>query len=336
MELQEKLQAAIDNNLSGNTSMSKEGVYEFQSAAVCVDNSSGNVAAIVGSRSQDLKGYTLNRAYQSYRQPGSSIKPLIVYTPYLQKEKTPDSVVEDFPIENGPKNADGTYAGTITLREAVKWSKNTVAWNIYQEITPRAGATFLLNMGFHKVWMDKEYNAVALGGFTYGVSTEEMAGAYAVLANDGVYKRTTCIRKIINSSGKTVVDEDNRSSVRIFDINSCRMMTDMLKTVIESGTGTNAQVENAIVAGKTGTTNDDKDAWFCGYSKYYTTAVWVGYDMPRTIAAGGKYTAAIWSDFMSSVHEKLEKVEFPPYSKEKSEETVKKTEAAGQNTETAG
>lgn len=330
MEIQNKLQTAVDNNLSGNSSVSAEGIYEFQSAATCVDNSTGNVVAIVGSRSQDLAGYTLNRAYQSYRQPGSSIKPLIVYTPYLQKEKTPDSIVEDLPIENGPKNADGTYAGAITLREAVKWSKNTVAWNIYQEITPKAGATFLLNMGFHKVWMDKEYNAVALGGFTYGVSTEEMAGAYATLANDGVYRRTTCVQKILNSSGKTIVDEGSRVSRRIYDINSARMMTDMLKTVVESGTGTKAQVDNAVVVGKTGTTNDDKDAWFCGYSKYYTTAVWVGYDMPRTIAGGGSYTTSIWKDFMSSVHENLGRVDFPAYSKNKQEENTAETTQTGE------
>lgn len=338
MGIQEKLQKAVDDNMAGQQEMSSEGVYEFQSAATCIDNSSGNVVAIVGSRSQDLTGYTLNRAYQSYRQPGSSIKPLIVFTPYLQKGSNPDSIVMDMPIENGPGNADGTYSGAMTLRDAVKWSRNTVAWNIYQEITPKVGIGFMLNMGFHKVWMDKEYNAVALGGFTYGVSTEEMAGGYAALVNDGVYRQPTCIVKILNSSGRTIVDESIRGTVKIYDTNSSRMMTDMMKTVIDSGTGTNAQVQNAVVAGKTGTTNDDKDAWFCGYSRYYTTTVWVGYDMPRTIAGGGTYPTSIWRDFMTAVHEGLPKLDFEIYKEDNdtsaTQETTTQEETAQQETVT--
>ena len=114
--------------------------------------------AIVGGRSQNLKaGYTLNRAYQSYRQSGSAIKPLSVYMPYLMRGKTADSIVVDEPIEGGPVNSDGGYWGEMTVRDAVKFSKNTIAWKIYQEITPRAGAAYLLNMDFKKVWYDKDY-----------------------------------------------------------------------------------------------------------------------------------------------------------------------------------
>lgn len=307
MNAQASLQAAVDNNLVSYTELSSEGIYELQAAATCIDNSTGNVVAIVGSRYQELEGYTLNRAYQSYRQAGSTIKPLIDYIPYLQKGNTPDTIVMDEYIPDGPVNADGTYSGQITLREAVRVSRNTVAWKICQEITPRAGISFLLNMGFGKVWMDKEYNAVALGGFTYGVSTEEMAGAYATIANEGEYRKTTCIQKIYNSSGKCIVDTSNRG-VRIYDINSCRMMTDMLKTVVESGTGVGASPDNCIVAGKTGTTNSNKDAWFCGYSKYYTTAIWMGYDYPKTL--GRVYTTDIFHDFMEDMHQGLSKVDF--------------------------
>ena len=195
MDVQQMLQDAVDDNLKGYTA-EKDGVYEMQAAATCIDNSTGNVVAIVGSRTQDLDGYTLNRAYQSYRQPGSSIKPVIDYVPYLEKGNTPDTIVQDEYIQDGPKNADGTYMGSITLKTAVSLSRNTVAWNVLKELTPKVGSSYLLNQGFHKVWMDKEYNAIAIGGFTYGVSTEEMAGAYATIANDGEYRRVTCVSQI--------------------------------------------------------------------------------------------------------------------------------------------
>ena len=111
-------------------------------------------------------------------------------------------------------------------------SKNTVAWKIYRDdITPKMGIGFLLNMGFHRVWMDKSTNAVALGGFTYGVSTEEMAGAYATIINDGMYRQPTCVTKITNTSGRAIVDTSDRE-VRVYDTNSCRMMTDMLRSVV--------------------------------------------------------------------------------------------------------
>lgn len=310
MEVQNQLQQAVDNNLAEYGEKSAEGVYSLQGAATCVDNATGNVVAIVGSRSQeDIKGYVLNRAYQSYRQPGSCIKPLNVYTPFLQLGNTPETMVTDTQIDSGPANADGSYAGDITLQDAVKTSKNTVAWNIYQQLTPKTGTSFLIKMGFHKIWVDREYNAGALGGFTYGVTTEEMAGAYAALANDGIYRQATCTRMIVDSAGKTVVDESGRNS-RIYDKNASRMMTQMLKEVVKSGTGTAANVENAIVAGKTGTTNSSKDVWFCGYSKYYTTAVWVGYDYPREMSGINYNVNSIFRDFMTAVHQNLAVVDF--------------------------
>ena len=307
MDVQQMLQDAVDDNLKGYTA-EKDGVYEMQAAATCIDNSTGNVVAIVGSRTQDLDGYTLNRAYQSYRQPGSSIKPIVVYTPYLQQGNTPDTIVTDEKIDGGPNNADGSYAGQMTLRTAVMKSKNTVAWKIYRDdITPKMGIGFLLNMGFHKVWMDKNTNAVALGGFTYGVSTEEMAGAYATIANDGMFRKPTCVTKITNTSGRTIVDTSGRE-VRVYDTNSCRLMTDMLRSVVTGGTGVGAEPSDAIVAGKTGTTNSNKDAYFCGYSQYYTMAVWTGYDYPKTQSS--VKTLSIFRDFMEVIHKGKEKVEF--------------------------
>ena len=324
MDLQEKLQAAVDDNLENYTSM-KDGIYEMQSAATCIDNTTGNVVAIIGSRTQELEGYTLNRAYQSYRQPGSSIKPIIDYVPYLQKGNTPDTIVADEYIQDGPKNADGTYMGNITLRTAVSLSRNTVAWNILKELTPKVGSSYLLNQGFHKIWMDKDYNAISIGGFTYGVSTEEMAGAYATIANDGKYRRVTCIVAVYDNRGKTVIDTSNREE-NIYDSESCRMMTDMLKTVVSEGTGRGAAPDDAIVAGKTGTTNSNYDSWFCGYSAYYTLAVWQGYDYPASIPQNA--TIKIFRQFMDQAHKGLAKKDFAKYNqKGNQEETQTETES---------
>ena len=327
-DAQDALQNAIDKNLASYTTVSDSGVYEFQGAATCIDNSTGNVVAIVGSRSQELDGYTLNRAYQSYRQPGSSIKPIVVYTPYLQQGNTPDTIVADERIDGGPNNADGSYAGQMTLRTAVMKSKNTVAWKIYRDdITPKMGIGFLLNMGFHKVWMDKSTNAVALGGFTYGVSTEEMAGAYATIINDGMYRQPTCVTKITNTTGRAIVDTSGRE-VRVYDTNSCRLMTDMLRSVVTGGTGVGAEPSDAIVAGKTGTTNSNKDAYFCGYSQYYTMAVWTGYDYPKTQSS--VKTLSIFRDFMEAVHKGKEKVEFKSASGVIKKQTETQTETQSQ------
>ena len=202
-DMQNKLQTILDEELSSYTDLSDDGVYKMQGSATCIDNATGNVVAIVGSRSQENGGgLNLNRAYQSYRQSGSAIKPLSVYLPYFMLGHTPDETMSDSYIADGPQNADRSYAGEMTLRDAVKYSKNTIAWKVYQEVTPRVGISYLMKMGFKKVWYDKDYNAAALGGFTYGVTSEEMAGAYATIANDGMYRKATCVQSVYGPKGE--------------------------------------------------------------------------------------------------------------------------------------
>lgn len=311
-KFQQYLQEAVDSNLSSNQQVNEYGKYKLQGAATCVDNSSGKVVAIVGGRTEEHEGYTINRAYQSYRQPGSSIKPLNVYTPYLQMGASPSTVVCDEEIEGGPRNADGIFAGDMILREAVRVSKNTIAWKIYDLITPRGGIGFLFNMRFKKLYMDKDKIVGALGGFSYGVTTEEMAGAYATIENDGVYRMTTCIEKIEAVDNTIVVDNKNLN-VKVYDVNACRMMTDMLMTVMEEGTGVVAAIDNYACAGKTGTTNDNKDSWFCGFTRYYTMSVWTGYDMPQPIVGELQASKLIWHDFMEKVHVGLPNLPFSQY-----------------------
>ncbi len=312
-KLQASLQKAVDTKLAVDNALSKDGVYALQGAATCIDNNTGNVVAIVGSRTQDNAGvYGLNRAYQSYRQPGSATKPLAIYTPYLQQGNTPDTMVNDVKADGGPKNVDNRYLGWITLREAVKTSKNTMAWEIYKELTPKVGVGFLQQLGFKKVWVDTDNVAGALGGFTYGVTTEEMAGGFATLANDGVYRRPTCIVKIMDVSGEMVVSEGNRG-VRVYEVNASRMMTDMLRTSMDpGGTGWVGIVDGINMAAKSGSSNNNYDKWFCGYSTYYTTAVWTGYDYPKTID-DVYLVSSIYKAFMADAHEGKPRTEFESY-----------------------
>ncbi|MCR4611781.1 MAG: transglycosylase domain-containing protein, partial [Lachnospiraceae bacterium] len=225
--MQGVLQNALDNGLGAFQDVGDDGIYKLQASAVCIDNSNGYVKAIVGGRTQNISGYTLNRAYQSYRQPGSAIKPLIVYTPLLEKGFTPDTIVEDRRIDGGPTNADKSYDGQMTLRRAVQLSKNTVAWSLFERITPKAGINYLRNMEFTGLEDKDETLAAALGGFTNGVSALEMTKAYATLANDGMYRGGTCIMKITDFEGETVY-QNSQVEKEIYKESAARTMTDIL------------------------------------------------------------------------------------------------------------
>jgi len=300
---QELLQKTVDEELDKFQEKNEEGIYKFQGAAVCIDNDTGRVAAIVGGRSQEYAGYTFNRGYQAFRQPGSAIKPLIVYAPSFERGYTPDSIVVDEPIEDGPKNSDGSYAGKMKLKRAIELSKNTVAWKLYEELTPQVGISYLLNMNFSKITKDDYYQAAALGGLTVGVSPLEMASAYAALANDGYYRNPTCIVKITDAEGNEIVKDETVSS-QIYKTGAARMTTEALTGVLKNGTAKGYGLTNTVSAGKTGTTDERKDGWFVGYTPYYTTAVWVGYDMPKKLndLKGSSYPLYIWNKFMNQIH----------------------------------
>ena len=316
MEKQNQLQRALDDVLADFTDTYENGAYEMQGSAVCIDNETGYVVAIIGGRDQDLGPYTLNRAYQSHRQPGSSIKPLIVYTPSFERGYEPDTIVDDSEIEGGPANASGYYAGEVELRYAVEQSLNTVAWQLYREISPAVGLSYLKKMNFTGIDNRDYIQATALGGFTKGASALEMAAAYATLENDGMYRQPTCIREIIDAD-KNVVYASQKTEVVIYEKNAARMMTDVLSSAIREGTGKKMCLEDRPCAGKTGTTNDYKDGWFVGYTRYYTTSVWVGCDYPKRIddLRGNTYPGYIWYNYMSVIHEGLPPTEFLPYAR---------------------
>lgn len=343
-EKQKLLQDTVDSGLSVSSEKSKSGIYSLQGAAVTIDNSSGRVVAIVGGRSQKLKGSTLNRAYQSFRQPGSTIKPLIVYTPAFEQGYTPESMVKDEKIEGGPVNADGVFSGNMTVLDALAKSKNTVAWKLFTEISPAIGIGKLLDMGFSAIADTDYYPSAALGGFTKGVNAVEMASAYAAIENGGEFREPTCIMKMTDSSGNDIVADgfyQKGTSKYIYDENACKMMITCMEAVMTKGTGVGGKLATMPCAGKTGTTNDSKDLWFVGFTKYYTTSVWVGYDIPRSLA-GLAYTATplgIWKTYMDSINNGLPVAKLDDYkitvapTKEDTEETEEETKEEQQEEE---
>lgn len=310
---QDALQQSVNNVLSGFAEVGEDGAYQMQGAAVCIDNETGYVVAIVGGREQDLGIYTLNRAFQSHRQPGSAIKPLIVYTPFFERGNTPDTIVIDEEIEGGPKSS--YYYGEVPARFAVEHSLNSPAWRLYSELTPEVGLQYLKDMHFTEIRSADYVEATALGGFTRGTSALEMAAGYATLENDGRYRTPTCIKKIVDSA-ENIVYASEQEETKIYGETAARMMTDVLQTAMINGTGKNALLQDIPCAGKTGTTNDNKDGWFVGYTRYYTTSVWVGYDLPREVEdlQGGTYPAAIWKDYMTNIHYGLSAMNFLPYA----------------------
>lgn len=312
--IQKKLQKAVDGGLAYSTEKDGgTGKYALQGAAVCVDNNSHYVLGIVGGRgTKDA----YNRAYLSARQSGSSIKPLIDYAPGFESGAfSPATVVNDHKFENGPQNSGGSYYGKIHLREAVERSLNTVAWQVLETITPEYGLSFLDKMHFHNLsYVDNGNLALSLGGFTEGVRVVDMAKGYSTLANNGLYSDRTCIRSIEHVSDGTVY-KDAEETQQVYSKDAAWLMTDVLKGVLNEGHGTGHALKlngGQIAAGKTGTTNSSKDVWFCGYTAYYTTVVWAGYDTPRAMPGtyGATLSGVIWKNFMNDIHQKKEPKDF--------------------------
>ena len=302
MEAQELLQTTVDTELEDYNTRNNNGSYALQASAVTIDNTTGLVTAIVGGRSQDDVSADYNRAYLSFRQPGSSIKPLIVYTPALERGYTASSTVVDSKEPDGPSNA-GSYSGAISLRTAVEQSKNTVAYKLFRELTPEVGLQYLLNMNFSSI-QDSDYVlSAALGGLSKGASCLEMTSAYATLENEGVFRQPTCVTLITDSSGNVVVRPETEEK-QVYQSSAAHEMTNILEGVLTRGTAHGKALTNMPCAGKTGTTNDNIDGWFVGYTAYYTTGVWVGFDSPRSThsLSGATYPLDIWYNYMTELH----------------------------------
>jgi penicillin-binding protein 1A len=322
-----KIVATIDTNIQNaveasfkNDAMFPKGKADAngnmqpEAAAIVIDHTTGQVKAVMGGRSENVRR-GLNRATQSLRQPGSTIKPLAVYAPALDNGYTISSVVDDSPVTYGnysPDNYGGNFKGLVTVREAIQHSLNVVAVKIVQDIGLSRSAEYLQKFGISSlVTNSKEktndlgLGSLALGGLTKGIKPIEMAAAYAVFPNKGVYNKPITFTKIYDKDGNLIF-ENKPKKERVISEQVAYLMVDIMQGVVKGGTGGRASLPNMPVAGKTGTTTKNLDAWFVGYTPYYTTAVWMGHDEPKNLGfTGGSFPAMLWKDIMSGIHKNL-------------------------------
>lgn len=329
--LNPKIQAAVDAVYEDEANLnhvSKTG-QQLQSGITVVDNSTGNVVALSGGIGEKTQSRLHSRATDTVRPPGSSIKPLAVYAPALEMGLiTPGTVIDDTPysVEDGvawPVNSYSYYRGRMTVYDALEVSSNTVAVKVCCEyITPQIAFDFMTQkLGFTSLIKAAEINgrtytdiapgAMALGGLTNGVSTYEMAAAYATFARGGIYTTPRTYTQVRDSEGKVLLDNTQTSTAAMKE-STAWSINYMLKNVVANGTGTKAKFSGMTIAGKTGTTSSRKDLWFVGYTPYYTAAVWTGYDQQERLASNlGNPSTTLWKQVMSEVHKGLENKDFP-------------------------
>ena len=296
-----------------------------QSSITIMDQKTGQVKAMVGGRGEKASSLGLNRAYQgSKRQPGSTFKILAAYAPALDScDKTLATTIDDEPytLKSGQvlRNANKQYGGTTTLREGIKRSINVVAVKLSDEITQELGYEYCQKFGIStlvknktingKVFDDSTSQTLALGGITEGVYNYEMCAAYATIANGGEYNKPTLYSKVVDHDGNVLLDGTGESHTVIKD-STAYLLTSAMEDVVNSGTGTACQLPNMPVAGKTGTTTSNKDLWFCGFTPYYTCAVWGGYDDNKECDYDTSFRFRLWKGIMSRIHENLEEKDF--------------------------
>jgi len=265
----------------------KKGDF-MQSSMVVMDQSTGNVVGLIGGADPKIGTLTLNRATQTFRQPGSTMKPLGAYGPaFEQGVLAPGMGLDDSQLTIGnwtPVNYYGYYNGYVTARLAISKSMNIPAVRANIRAGVEAAYLFAKNTGLvNLVAADKNSSSLALGGVTKGFTVLEMANAYSTIANGGIYMTPKLYTKVLDKNEKEVLKPDTAAK-KVMKDSTAYLLTDCLQTVVKTGTGAGTiKVGNMPVAGKTGNTDSDKDQWFIGYSPYYTIACWNGYDEPKAI-----------------------------------------------------
>jgi penicillin-binding protein 1A len=268
-------------------------------AAVAVLAPVGAVRALVGGR--DYAESQFNRAVKARRQPGSAFKP-VVYLTAVERGLTPDSIVEDAPVKAGnwePKNENGRYLGVTTLRNALAQSINSVAVRLVLDAGADKVAATARRLGMKSVLRTDA--SLALG--TSEVSLLDLAGAYGAFANGGYVNEPYVVRRV-RAGGRVLFERVDARSDPAIPIRSVAAMNDMLEATLISGTGKRAALPGHQAAGKTGTSQDFRDAWFIGYTAYLTAGVWIGNDdgAPMNRVAGGTLPAEIWREIMLAAH----------------------------------
>ena len=310
LKAQKNLQKIFDKELAFNTKVDEStGIYQFQGAMTVIDNETGKVVAMIGGRSQDelQQTYSLNRGFQSFKQPGSSIKPLVIYTPALEEGYDANSTLTEIDVKAAKKSTSEKISKMsgkkMSLRYAVEDSKNGCAYSLYNIITPKVGLSYIENMNFSKIVQQDYTLSSGLGGLHQIKKKMEMANAYSTLENHGEYRQADCISSILDACGNEIYEEPESKTV--YTRSASDQMTDILEGVLNSSAGTAkglkwSSASDVAAAAKTGTTNDNNVAWFCGYTPYYTISVWVGYDYPKSVKGlwGNTYPAYIWKEAM--------------------------------------
>lgn len=305
----------------------KKGVPQPQSAMIIIDYHTGHILAMIGGRDVDGNRF-LNRATDSHRQPGSTIKPVSVYLPALENGYTAASPIDDVPIVvNGkiwPNNWYLGFRGMHSLRYAVEQSINVSAVKVLNAMGTNKVVPYLEKMGIidtehpdrdsfvsaseNREVNDENASSLALGGMTNGLSPLALTAAFGTIANDGVYLKPTSYTKVIDSDGTTLL-EYTENPVRAAQPQTAYVMKDILRTVVTRGLGTRAQIPGQVVAGKTGTTQYTADLWFSGFTDYYVASTWIGSDSPKiTMKQNSMIAAQLFQYVMSQVHEGLPSV----------------------------
>jgi len=313
--LDPKMQKAAEEGFTeifGKAFPPKDGVYDPQAALVFLDPRTGYIKAMVGGRNHDTI-LALNRTLTP-RQPGSAFKPVVVYAPAIANGYSASTVIVDEPVTFqvgtstwSPRNYDGSYRGPMSLREALARSVNIVAAKLFMELGVNTGIEYAQKLGITTLELEnRQVNdwapAICLGGLTKGVTPLELAAAYGVFAAGGQKAEPFAILKVVDRNGKVL--EENKPKVReILDPKVAYIVTDMLKGTISLPYGTGARANiGRPAAGKTGTTSDDRDAWFVGYTPELVGAVWLGHDYPKDMGSvyGGNYPAQVWAKVMKA------------------------------------
>ena len=303
----EKSKYVLKSQIGGNSS---------QAAMVVMDHKTGKVLSCVGALGEKKDVRPFNRATQSVRQTGSSIKPLAILAPAIDKKIiTASSVYDDTEkdFENGYHPVDYNKAlGEITIRRAVESSQNIPFVEIMEELTPKTSIKYLENMGITTLTENDEGLPLALGGLDKGISPLQMAGAYSTIANDGIYIEPSFYTQIDRRNGSKVL-ESKQESRRIFSEEVAYILKSLLTQPVvgSSGTATYCKISGVDVAAKTGTTDENYDRWLCGFTPYYTAVTWYGFDQNETIDFNGRNPAGlIWANVMARIHTGLKTAEF--------------------------
>lgn len=317
--IQSILEQDFNNPQFMQPSLSREG-ETTQAAMVVIDHTNGFVVGCVGGLGEKTVSRGLNRATQSPRQTGSSMKPIAVVGPAMQERIiTAASIYSDvrttFTLKTGesytPKNYN-YYRGKITVRQALETSQNIPFVKIMQELTTDKSKEYLKKMGITTLTEKDNDLALAIGGLDLGISPLEMAGAYATIANGGTYIEPTFYTKVVDSKGNVVL-QANQEKRRVFtEPNAYVLQNLLMQPVVGSrGTAKNCAISGIDVAAKTGTTDKDYDRWLCGFTPYYTAATWFGYDYNETVRYGATNPAGLlWAGAMSRIHEGLPEATF--------------------------